>query len=76
MDSSKYVKQIGDGKWEVKLGAGILPIVITNDDRLQMAMVMASTFLLPRDAGSLEEFKQKARAVAAVNEFIANNRAA
>lgn len=71
MNSSEYVKEISEGKWEVKLGAGILPIVITTQDRIEMAMAAASTLALPQNV-SLSQFVNKAKAVAKVNEFIAN----
>lgn len=63
----EYVKELSDGVWEVKLGAGILPIVITRQT-LQSYNALSGGTITPNKA--IDEFIKEANAVAAVNKWL------
>lgn len=66
--SDTYVKEIEDGRWEVKLGAGILPVIITQHVLDLHNRFSAGTFVC--GPGGIEAFVKEANAVAAINKYL------
>lgn len=67
--SDKYVKELNKETWEVKLGAGILPVTITQATLDFHNIHSGSTFVC--GPGGIEAFVREANAVAAVNKYLA-----
>lgn len=68
----EYVKEVPEG-WEVKLGAGIVPVIITQFD-IDNARVFQSTATIPYNM-TQEEYVRYLDAVAKVNEYLATEKA-
>lgn len=70
MDATKYVKPLMAGGWEVKLGAGMLPFVLTQQDVVYFETCPQNgTCALPFRMG-LDDFCRKANGFAAVKEYL------
>jgi hypothetical protein len=68
----KTVKQITNSTWEVKLGAGILPVTITVDDVMRSRQTMVGTSSVPFGF-NLEEYNRKMDAVYEVEKWLLEN---
>lgn len=63
---------IDENKWEVKLGAGILPIVIGREYLNLINQSSGGTFIFPSKK-SLTEFNLDLKAIAAINNYLHNS---
>jgi hypothetical protein len=55
-------------EWEVKLGAGILPVKVTDYDRQYWSQISVGTFAMPRDYDETS-LNRLLAAIAAVNKY-------
>ena len=70
--SAQYVKPISDG-WEVKLGPGQLPFVVTQSDLNYVnSLPTFGTFAMPTRQ-TIDDFNRLLNGVAAVREYLANH---
>lgn len=75
MFESQYVKEIGKGKWEVKLGAGMVAFVIEQNELDFFDSLPAfGTFGFPQfwngQRVTADDFNRIAQGVGAVREFL------
>ena len=71
MDFTSYVKELQkDEKWEVKIGAGIAPIIMTKADIIYWTQSSLSTFTIPNDE-TIAGIRGKLKAVEMVRRHIA-----
>ena len=61
--------KVVDGGWEVKLGAGILPILVTAED-INLINALSGGTVHP--VGNFHDFMKLVNAVNAVNKYEAN----
>lgn len=73
MDGSKYVKSLPDGSFEIKPGAGQLPVIMTREQYEYLGVASYGTALIPSPLfGGIEEFIKLANVYAMVKEYLAN----
>jgi hypothetical protein len=71
-DFSKYVKPV-DGGWEVKLGAGSLPFVLTKSEFDYFSIASYGTSSIPSFIGDTDDFSRKAKGYSAVKQYLSAN---
>ena len=68
----EYVKELDNGVFEVKLGAGIVPVKITRYEIDELNLSASGTASMPSRYKTIDDFIQAVNAAAKVQEYLAN----